>query len=159
MSKRALLTTILFIGVGGTDAYADVVVVPAPPERVELKTASVSVEPFACPLDKTHKPCPQQAKPRGNPENWLTPDDYPARSSRLNQSGAVILRCEIDREILRPKLCSIVTSSGFELLDNETSRALVRRARFQPQPIAQNPNVPLYFDVRVVWVAPWVEFF
>jgi TonB family protein len=146
----------LFLMQGQCEAQADVVIHDVRPyHSVTLVPGKVTIEPFICPFSGERSRCPTQAKPRGVPSNWLTIDDYPSRARHANQSGAVELQLQIDREIGRPSACRIIQSSGFELLDRESCKSLQRRARFWPQPAPKGSTIPLYFNVRIVWLAPW----
>jgi TonB family protein len=139
-------------------ASADVVLVNRLPQQHIIVPAKVIIEPLTCPDVAPALECATQATPRGVPSNWITIDDYPARARQKNQSGAVGLQLVIDAEINRPKECSIIQSSGFELLDSESCAILERRARFWPDTTSKKAAPSLY-NVRVVWIAPWVEDF
>jgi TonB family protein len=157
MRPKLILLLALVVGVGHFEANADVVLSQSLPLLYEVVAGKVAVEPYVCPVMEAGFHCPEQLKPRGDPANWATIDDYPSRARRENQSGAVVLKLEIDRSIWRPNSCKVTQSSGFELLDAESCKLILRRARFWPQPTPKGATVPLYFRVRVAWLAPWIE--
>jgi TonB family protein len=158
MRRNLILNLALFVVLGHSQAEANVMVVKSLRSFV-IVPGKVAVERLVCPIAETDSPCPEQAKPRGDPSNWLTVDDYPPPARRENHSGAAVLQLEIDRKIGRPLSCKVTNSSGFELLDTESCKIISRRARFWPQVTPKGAGVPLSYYVRVVWLAPWVENF
>jgi periplasmic protein TonB len=77
------------------------------------------------------------------------PLEYPRASSRLRESGTVIVRVLIDEAGL-PKEVQVSTSSGYARL-NEAAVAAVRKARFKPytengRPLPAVAFIPLVFD-------------
>jgi periplasmic protein TonB len=158
MRRNLILNLALFVVLGHSQAVANVMVVEFLRPYV-IVPGKVAVEPLVCPFAETDSRCPEQAKPRDDPSNWLTAEDHPSRASRENQSGAAVLQLEIDRKIGRPQSCKVTRSSGFELLDTESCKIISRRARFWPQITPNSASVPLSYYVRIVWLAPWVEDF
>lgn len=140
-------------------AAADVVIAQSPPQAIVLNPGRVAVEPFACPQSVPQKACEKYLSPQGNPDNWLTLDDYPPAARRTGRSGTLVLQCSINQKFWRPNACDVIQSSGSELLDRVARDAIWRRARFQPPAKVDGLNARLYGKVRIVWEAPWVEEF
>lgn len=93
------------------------------------------------------------AVPLGNPGTWVTTDDYPSMSLRLEEEGTARFRVHIGRDG-RVKRCEITESSGSSLLDEQTCAALTFRARFAPARDAQgNPAIGSYSNT-VRWEIP-----
>jgi protein TonB len=87
------------------------------------------------------------------PPTWITPLDYPAAALKDQSSGTVTFRLEIG-EFGIPTSCTILESSGSQLLD-DTACALVKaRGRFQPARNAAGVAVPSAYINRVRWIAP-----
>lgn len=146
--KRLILCITAFATIGFSQAKSDVV-----PQPTVLVSEKILIEPL-CAVSKNDPRCTKQAKPRGDTSNWLSTNDYSFRSKNQNQSGAVILQLEVDPVRGWVQSCKVVKSSGFELLDKSSCFNLQRRARFVQQ--AEAPSA-LYFDLRVVWLAPWLD--
>jgi protein TonB len=88
--------------------------------------------------------------PVGNPGNWLTYDDYPARSLREGQMGIVEFQLDYDEDGDVTK-CQVTSSSGHELLDWQTCKLLRKRAKFAPRRSPDGePEGGLYRN-RVRW--------
>ena len=79
--------------------------------------------------------------------------DYPKESLKNREQGIVNYRLEIDKDGLVSR-CRITKSSGFERLDSETCRLLIRRARFGPNQDAEGKIVKPTFNGRVRWQIP-----
>lgn len=76
---------------------------------------------------------------------------YPAASRRLNESGRVLIRVEIDTQG-RARQVQLTRSSGSSRLD-EAALAAVRAARFKPytengQPLVVWTTVPIVFELE-----------
>lgn len=76
---------------------------------------------------------------------------YPAASRRLNESGRVLIRVEIDAHG-RARQVQLTRSSGSNRLD-EAALAAVRAARFKPytengQPLVVWTTVPIVFELE-----------
>ena len=95
----------------------------APPATVPLPPAPPRADPL---LVK-----PVAVKPRGNPGEWVTNDDYPDAALRAEEQGRTRFRIEVGADG-RPTSCTVTASSGSASLDNAACRLLMRRARFVP---------------------------
>lgn len=108
---------------------------PAPPPPPRPKQAAVG------------------AKPRGNPANWATTDDYPSSALRAEAQGTSGFRLQVGSDG-RVTGCTITSSSGNAALDDATCKLVTRRARFTP---AQDENGTAMADTyanRIVWRIP-----
>jgi TonB family protein len=68
--------------------------------------------------------------PAGNPQSWVTDDDYPAAALRAGEQGRVGVRLEIDAAGVVTG-CTVTSASGSALLDARTCELLSARARFE----------------------------
>ena len=136
--------------------------VVAPPKIVETPAPAAPVintvpKPVPIPIPSPAPPPPpravEKAKPRGNPGNWVTSDDYPSRALREERSGVTGFRLNIDANG-RVSNCTITKSSGHSDLDSEACRLLSRRARFRPAVGADGQKMTDSFSSRIVWRIP-----
>jgi periplasmic protein TonB len=98
-------------------------------------------------------PPPQKATPKGNPQSWVTADDYPASSLRNGDQGTSSYRLSVgpDGKVID---CSVSSSSGFPELDSTGCKLLSRRARFNPSKDSSGSTVNGAFVFRFRWVIP-----
>ena len=92
------------------------------PEREADQNAPVRVESYT-----TGIPEPI----RGDVRTVFSDSDYPAEAQRNGEEGTVQARLDIDGSG-RVARCTVIRSSGHELLDSATCSILRRRARFEP---------------------------
>lgn len=93
------------------------------------------------------------AKPRGNPANWITTDDYPSRALREEREGVTVVAFNITADG-RIEDCRVTSSSGSPDLDEATCRNLVRRGRYTPAKGADGNPMPSSDTRRVRWQMP-----
>lgn len=90
---------------------------------------------------------------RGNPANWVTTDDYPARSLREGSEGTSAITWEINTQG-RVENCRVTSSSGHSELDEAACRSITRRGRYEPA-LDQNGNpIRSSQSRRVSWRIP-----
>ena len=124
-------------GTSGTKADAfDNLVLPAPAP----KATPTGVEPRA-------------VRPRGNPGEWVTNNDYRASWIAREMEGTVTFQVAVDARG-RITQCSILKSSGHSELDAATCANVKRRARFEPARNAQDRAVPSTYSNTVLWQIP-----
>lgn len=120
---------------------------PAPPP---VFVAPPAPAPAAPPPPKF---TPKPASPKGNPGNWATTNDYPARALREEREGTTSFRVSVGTDG-RVTSCSVTSSSGSPDLDEATCSNVTRRARFTPATDGEgNPTTGSYSS-RVRWVIP-----
>lgn len=120
---------------------------PAPPPAYVAPPAPA---PAAPPPPKF---TPKPASPKGNPGNWATTNDYPARALREEREGTTSFRVSVGTDG-RVTSCSVTGSSGSPDLDEATCSNVTRRARFTPATDGEgNPTTGSYSS-RVRWVIP-----
>ena len=85
-----------------------------------------------------------------NSVSWITADDYPAASLRANQQGTVRIGWSVGAQG-RAFDCRILESSGYPRLDQAACKAILRRARYRPEPVGLSPR---NYTRRVVWRLP-----
>lgn len=96
---------------------------------------------------------PQRAKPRGNPGDWVSANDYPTRDLREGNQGVTGFRLTVGIDG-RAQSCSVTHSSGFAGLDEATCRNLLRRARFDPAKDGSGNPVASEYASNIRWVIP-----
>lgn len=96
---------------------------------------------------------PVAAKPRGNPGNWVTVDDY--RTSWINREmvGTARFRLEVASSG-RVQNCTITASSGHAELDRATCSLVTQRARFVPAKDGTGASVTGSYVSSVRWELP-----
>lgn len=120
-----------------------IITAPAPPViHVEAKPAPPPPPSAASPL-----------KPRGNPNDWLSADDYPSGAQREGAEGTTGFRLEVDGNG-KVTGCQVTSSSGNAELDAQTCKLLPRRARFTPAKDAAGNGIPQVYSSRTRWVVP-----
>lgn len=134
-------------------AAPSIVTIPTPPLVPPTPAAAIAPAPPAPP---PAPPKPNEAapvKPRGNPANWLTTDDYPPAALRAGEAGRTKFRLTIgvDGQVTG---CSIVVSSGFGELDQTACRLLQRRGRFAPAKNAAGVAIASTYTSSVLWRLP-----
>ncbi len=121
------------------------------PPPVALPPAPVAVP--APPPPPAPRFQPVAAKPKGNPGNWATTNDYPSRALREEREGTTGFRLTIgpDGKVLD---CVVTRSSGSSDLDEAACSNIRRRARFDPAKDGDgNPTTGSYAS-SVRWVIP-----
>jgi periplasmic protein TonB len=96
---------------------------------------------------------PVAARPRNDPDGWVTIGDY--RTSWINREwiGVARFRLEIGANG-RVDNCIITGSSGHAELDGATCALISRRARFEPARDATGASVPGTYTSSVRWELP-----
>lgn len=92
----------------------------------------------------------QDPKPIGKEADWISILDYPTEGYRQRLSGTVIAELQVD-EKGAPASCTVVTSSGSELLDNASCNGWRKRATFIPASDADGNPTLGRFTVRKTW--------
>lgn len=96
---------------------------------------------------------PKGASPKGNPANWATANDYPARALREEREGTTGFRVSIGPDG-RVTDCQITSSSGHSDLDQATCDNVRRRARFTPATDGEGNPTSATYSNRIRWVIP-----
>lgn len=94
-----------------------------------------------------------KAKPRGNPANWVTENDYPTSEIRLEHQGRTAFRVAVDAAG-RVTGCTVTTSSGWPVLDATTCEKLTRRARFEAAIDSTGARTEGFYVGTVNWRLP-----
>lgn len=124
-------------------------VAPPPPPAIVLA-------PPAAPPPPPPPPPPakaQGAQPKGQPSNWVSNADYPARALREERSGTTGFRLTIGTDG-RVQDCQITSSSGSPDLDQAACDNLRRRARFKPAIGGDGQPMTDTYSNRVRWQIP-----
>ncbi len=121
------------------------------PPPVALPPAPVAVP--APPPPPAPRFQPVAARPKGNPGNWATTNDYPSRALREEREGTTGFRLTVgpDGKVVD---CTVTRSSGSSDLDEAACSNIRRRARFEPAKDGEgNPTTGSYSS-SVRWVIP-----
>lgn len=91
-----------------------------------------------------------RAKAAENPAKWVTNDDYPSESVAMGESGTVGVRLDIgaDGKLLN---CTVVSSSTFARLDQQTCALIRKRVRYEPARLADGTPVVSASFLRFRW--------
>jgi protein TonB len=103
------------------------------------------------PPPPTHTP--KGAAPRGNPQSWVTDDDYPAAALRSGDHGTTGVRLAVGADG-RVTDCEVTSSSGSSSLDSTACSLLRRRARFSPATDGTGAAVSGSWSSRFTWKLP-----
>ena len=130
---------------------------PAPQIQTVTTPPPVALPPAPVAVPAPPPPAPRfqpvAARPKGNPGNWATTNDYPTRALREEREGTTSFRVTVGPDG-RVTSCEITGSSGSDDLDAATCSNVTRRARFNPATDGDgNPTSGSYSN-RVRWVIP-----
>jgi protein TonB len=136
-----------------------IVVVPAPPPVINTSPVIPPPPPITPPAPPAPTPPPPpavpatRAAPRGNPQDWVTTEDYPAAAARAEEQGVVGFRLDVgtDGKVTN---CTVTSSSGSALLDSTACNLLKRRGRFTPAKDTGGNPVPGAYISRIRWQLP-----
>ncbi|WP_284126509.1 energy transducer TonB [Parerythrobacter aestuarii] len=87
------------------------------------------------------------------PERWVQTYDYPARALREELEGVVTVRMEVSTSG-RATGCTIIRSSGSNLLDERTCVILTRHARFDPPTDTEGQPIEGSWTQSINWQIP-----
>jgi protein TonB len=142
-----------------------IVQTPSPP--IQIQTAPVAISrpvitqqaapappaPVAPPPPPPPSHPPKGATPRGNPQSWVTDDDYPAAALRSGDHGTTGVRLAVGADG-RVTDCEVTSSSGSGTLDSTACSLLRRRARFSPATDSSGNAVAGSYSQRFTWKLP-----
>lgn len=135
------------------------------PQRPPVDVTDV-IPPVADPIPYVvPKPTPQPglavkpaddpigAKPRGNPANWVTVNDYRSNWINREMTGTARFRLKVGANG-RVENCTITASSGHAELDRATCALVTQRARFDPAKDETGAKVSGSYSNAVRWELP-----
>src|SRR5262249_33100870 len=117
-----------------------VTVAPPPPPPPPPPPAPITIQPV-------------RASPRGNPQLWITTDDYPSASLRNNEEGVTRYRVDVGADG-KMAGCNVTGSSGHPGLDDAVCRLLPRRGRFNAAKDSSGQATPSVYSGAVRWQIP-----
>lgn len=126
-----------------------IVTVPVAPPPAPIVLAPPAPAPPAPPAPRGPT---SGAQPKGNPADWATTEDYPARALREERAGTTGFRLSVGADG-RPTDCQVTSSSGSPDLDAATCSNVMRRARFKPA-MQDGQPVSASYSNRIRWVIP-----
>lgn len=123
---------------------------PKPVPTIQPGTGGEGLQPLP-----TAKPgfTPVTAKPRNNPQGWVTTDDYRSNWIRQEMTGRARFRLEIAADG-RVTGCEVTASTGHSELDAATCALISKRARFQPGRGSEGEAVPSSYSGTIDWQLP-----
>jgi protein TonB len=127
-------------------AAPQIVTAPAPPPVIH-ETAPPAPPPPPPPVVS------QAAAAKGNPQSWVTSDDYPPAAQREGRQGTVGLSWQINEQG-RVENCSITQSSGSPDLDETACRLVTRRGRYSPAKDQNGNPLRATASLRFRWQLP-----
>jgi len=148
-----------------TQVYTPPAVVPTVSQAPQIQQTniippSVPTTPPAPPAPPAPPPPPpappavaKRLTPRGQPQSWVTNDDYPAGALRAEQQGTTGFRLDVDASG-RVTNCTVTSSSGSSALDSTACSLLKRRARFNAAEDASGNKIPAAWSSRFRWELP-----
>jgi protein TonB len=95
----------------------------------------------------------QAAAAKGNPQSWVTSDDYPPAAQREGRQGTVGLSWQINEQG-RVENCSVTQSSGSPDLDETACRLVTRRGRYSPAKDQNGNALRATASLRFRWQLP-----
>jgi TonB family protein len=95
----------------------------------------------------------QKAAPANHPATWISSNDYPSILLRKEAMASVSFIVDVGPDG-RVSDCRIRLSSGYQLFDEATCRAVKRRARFTPATDVDAKPIPGTFSNVVQWLLP-----
>jgi protein TonB len=124
---------------------------PLPPAPVF--TAAPPAPPAPPPAPPAPKFSAKPAAPKGNPGDWATSDDYPARALREEREGTTRFRVTVgpDGKVTD---CQVTASSGSPDLDEAACKNITRRARFAPAVDTNGSPTTGSYSNAIRWVIP-----
>lgn len=94
-----------------------------------------------------------RAVARGSKAEWIEADDYPQAAIRAAEEGSVTVKLAIDA---RGSVagCDVLKSSGSQVLDGATCKAIQRRARYKPATDGAGRAIAAVDQHTVRWTLP-----
>lgn len=117
------------------------------------KASSLSTQPPPVAMPPSVPSLQRYPKPRNNPGDWVTINDYPSRSLQQEEEGVSGFRVEISADG-RVIACTITSTSGSVALDAAACTNVTRRARFVPALDHDGNPIISYYSNRVSWRIP-----
>jgi protein TonB len=137
------------INVAVTPPQIQTVTTPPPPAPV----ISLPPPPAAPPAPPPPRFSAKGAIPRGQPGDWVTTEDYPARALREERAGTTRFHMTVGTNG-KATDCQITGSSGSPDLDEATCTYATRRAKFTPATDTEGQPTTGSFNGSVRWVIP-----
>ncbi|RYY36583.1 MAG: energy transducer TonB [Sphingomonadales bacterium] len=85
-----------------------------------------------------------------NGAQWFTYKDYPKAARKAKMHGRIGYALHLSDEGC-PTKCEIVSTSGYPLLDIETCKLLMRRARYSPALDAEGKPIASVVSLAITW--------
>jgi TonB family protein len=92
-------------------------------------------------------------EPTGQPQSWITDDDYPSRALAQDESGPVGFALVIDPNG-KVTNCHVVETSGFVDLDQVVCPLLEKRAMFKPARDGAGAAITAVYHGTFTWKLP-----
>lgn len=86
-------------------------------------------------------------------ESWFSYKDYPKAARKAKMHGRIRYALHLSDQGC-PTKCEIVSTSGYPLLDIETCKLLMRRARYSPALDVDGKPIASVVSLAITWVLP-----
>lgn len=132
---------------------------PSPPPQIAFVPTPPQVyipTPQAAPPAPPPPAAPtinKAAGAKGNPNEWVTNDDYPPDALRAEAAGTTAISWDINTAG-RVENCRVTSSSGNSSLDSAACRAITRRGKYSPALDQSGNPIRSSQSRRVVWKIP-----
>lgn len=95
----------------------------------------------------------QAASAKGNPNSWITNDDYPPAAIREDRDGVTGIAWQINEQG-KVENCHVTSPSGSPDLDETACRLITRRGRYSPAKDENGNPMRSTSSIRFRWVLP-----
>ncbi len=125
----------------------------APPPPPYTPPAPPTIAPPAPPAPPAKPSQASGLRERGDPQGWVSSDDYPPAALRNEEQGSTGVRLDVGPDG-KPTNCTVTRSSGFPDLDDTTCKLLMRRARFTPAKDTAGNGMAAVWNKSMRWQIP-----
>lgn len=123
-----------------------VTTVPAPPPVIHVEAPPAPPPPPPPVVSKA-------AAAKGNPQSWVTAEDYPPAAQREGRQGVVGMSWQVNEQG-KIENCQITQSSGSTDLDETACRLVTRRGKYAPALDQNGKPMRVTQSTRFRWVLP-----
>jgi TonB family protein len=130
---------------------------PMPPPPPEAYPVAPPPAPLPYVIAPPEKGTASPPVPKDYPGNWVSTDDYPSRSLRMEEQGTTTFLLTISTAGVVTR-CTVTSSSGYANLDAATCSNITRRARFYPAQDDKGRVIASTYVNRVTWRIPYDDY-
>ena len=131
---------------------------PVPPQDEPVTHTGgrdIPLPPHPLPPEPPRPPLftPRGPVPANGPAGWVTTDDYPRIAITREYEGTLRYQVEVTANG-RVQACTVIASSGHDVLDDTACRRISQRARFRPGIDRNGTEVGGTYTGSVSWQLP-----